>query len=105
MLVFFFFSSRRRHTRYWRDWSSDVCSSDLGEMALAARGERSAAANGAVMRCAPVALRFRREPDRLVHASLDSARVTHAEARASWGTVAVNQAIVHLLNGGVIADV
>src|SRR5438445_13252670 len=26
----FFFSSRRRHTIYWRDWSSDVCSSDLG---------------------------------------------------------------------------
>src|SRR5215208_7267131 len=29
MLVFFFFSSRRRHTRWPRDWSSDVCSSDL----------------------------------------------------------------------------
>src|SRR5208337_4174200 len=29
--VFFFFSSRRRHTRYIGDWSSDVCSSDLGE--------------------------------------------------------------------------
>src|SRR5690349_17378595 len=28
--VFFFFSSRRRHTRSLRDWSSDVCSSDLG---------------------------------------------------------------------------
>src|SRR2546422_3621759 len=28
---FFFFSSRRRHTRCSRDWSSDVCSSDLGE--------------------------------------------------------------------------
>src|SRR6266513_5629465 len=27
----FFFSSRRRHTRSKRDWSSDVCSSDLGE--------------------------------------------------------------------------
>src|SRR2546421_1887201 len=27
--VFFFFSSRRRHTRSDRDWSSDVCSSDL----------------------------------------------------------------------------
>src|SRR5439155_17284487 len=26
----FFFSSRRRHTRWPRDWSSDVCSSDLG---------------------------------------------------------------------------
>src|SRR5882757_10756805 len=29
LFCFFFFSSRRRHTRYWRDWSSDVCSSDL----------------------------------------------------------------------------
>src|SRR3712207_8248294 len=29
----FFFASRRRHTRYWRDWSSDVCSSDLEETA------------------------------------------------------------------------
>src|SRR6266496_5735157 len=28
-MVFFFFSSRRRHTRSLRDWSSDVCSSDL----------------------------------------------------------------------------
>src|SRR5690606_41029658 len=26
-----FFSSRRRHTRFSRDWSSDVCSSDLGD--------------------------------------------------------------------------
>src|SRR3712207_486351 len=30
--MLFFFSSRRRHTRYWRDWSSDVCSSDLDEL-------------------------------------------------------------------------
>src|SRR5256884_4721141 len=28
-IVIFFFSSRRRHTRCSRDWSSDVCSSDL----------------------------------------------------------------------------
>src|SRR5438309_8801531 len=28
---FFFFSSRRRHTRWNCDWSSDVCSSDLGQ--------------------------------------------------------------------------
>src|SRR5690625_7100505 len=28
--LIFFFSSRRRHTRWPRDWSSDVCSSDLG---------------------------------------------------------------------------
>src|SRR5690606_40794407 len=30
--LFFFFSSRRRHTRFSRDWSSDVCSSDLSEL-------------------------------------------------------------------------
>src|SRR6266480_7143166 len=30
---FFFFSSRRRHTRLTCDWSSDVCSSDLGNWA------------------------------------------------------------------------
>src|SRR5688572_20777215 len=31
-LVLFFFSSRRRHTRFDCDWSSDVCSSDLGAL-------------------------------------------------------------------------
>src|SRR3712207_7344400 len=58
--VFFFFSSRRRHTRYWRDWSSDVCSSDLnGERfetyALPApRGEGAVIVNGAAAhRCRP----------------------------------------------------
>src|SRR3989449_7583071 len=37
MLVFFFFSSRRRHTRCSRDWSSDVCSSDLAARSRAVR--------------------------------------------------------------------
>src|SRR5699024_484033 len=32
LFFFFFFSSRRRHTRSKRDWSSDVCSSDLKYM-------------------------------------------------------------------------
>src|SRR5207245_4845890 len=31
---FFFFSSSRRHTRCYRDWSSDVCSSDLKDVWL-----------------------------------------------------------------------
>src|SRR5690606_39950342 len=45
VLYMFFFSSRRRHTRFSRDWSSDVCSSDLGlAHALAAvEGELRAA--------------------------------------------------------------
>src|SRR5256886_17049772 len=34
MLCFFFFSSRRRHTRFDCDWSSDVCSSDLVSVAI-----------------------------------------------------------------------
>src|SRR5690625_6645788 len=33
--MFFFFSSRRRHTRWPRDWSSDVCSSDLMAISVA----------------------------------------------------------------------
>src|SRR5262245_64176532 len=36
---FFFFSSRRRHTRCLSDWSSDVCSSDLGRPGARARGD------------------------------------------------------------------
>src|SRR2546429_9120444 len=36
-MLLFFFSSRRRHTRCSRDWSSDVCSSDLLRMALGAQ--------------------------------------------------------------------
>src|ERR1022692_4423336 len=37
--VFFFFSSRRRHTRLQGDWSSEVCSSDLLKRALRKPGE------------------------------------------------------------------
>src|SRR3712207_5953386 len=40
LCIFFFFSSRRRHTRYWRDWSSDVCSSDLSLKKLVARAKK-----------------------------------------------------------------
>src|SRR5690606_40179136 len=38
-IMFFFFSSRRRHTRFSRDWSSDVCSSDLTAIVPAATAE------------------------------------------------------------------
>src|SRR5688500_19821810 len=34
LVLFFFFSSRRRHTRLQGDWSSDVCSSDLHRLAV-----------------------------------------------------------------------
>src|SRR2546422_1616340 len=42
--MFFFFSSRRRHTRCSRDWSSDVCSSDLARLGAARERAGRAAA-------------------------------------------------------------
>src|SRR5882762_10940600 len=41
--VFFFFSSRRRHTRFKCDWSSDVCSSDLEVQRIKGEGDYDAA--------------------------------------------------------------
>lgn len=63
------------------------------------------AGNGTVMRCAPRALRFRSDPGRLIQASRDTARMTHADPRATWGAVALNQAIVHLLDDNAIDDI
>jgi ADP-ribosyl-[dinitrogen reductase] hydrolase len=65
----------------------------------------AAAGNGSVMRCAPVALRYRHDPEALRKASIDSARVTHADSRCTWAAVALNQAIVHLLNGWALDSV
>src|SRR5438045_2292705 len=39
--LFFFFSSRRRHTRCLSDWSSDVCSSDVPELVAPERRQRA----------------------------------------------------------------
>src|SRR5256885_376985 len=51
VLAFFFFSSRRRHTRLQGDWSSDVCSSDLPAAAacLRAAGGSTGPAAGACL--------------------------------------------------------
>src|SRR2546429_934754 len=45
LFYFFFFSSRRRHTRCSRDWSSDVCSSDLFQDYLKYYGKTDLASN------------------------------------------------------------
>ncbi len=75
---------------------------EAGEAVQREAGAKGAAGNGTVMRCAPVGMRFRRDPRGLVRASVDSARITHADPRCTWGAVAVNQAIAHLLDGGDI---
>src|SRR3712207_7659290 len=60
-MFFFFFSSRRRHTRYWRDWSSDVCSSDLAAILAGLDAELAGQVGGiAYARVAVVALGYRR---------------------------------------------
>lgn len=77
---------------------------EAGE-AMQAESRVGVAGNGSVMRVAPVALRFRSSPERLVRAALDTSRITHADPRATWGCVAVCQGIAHLLGGGDIGGV
>jgi ADP-ribosyl-[dinitrogen reductase] hydrolase len=72
---------------------------------LQARTPDGVAGNGSVMRCAPVALRFRSSPGDLVRYALDTSRITHADPRATWSCVAVCQALAFLLNGGPIGEV
>ena len=71
-----------------------------GQTTLDALGARSTASNGSLMRCAPVAVRYADDPERLRRVSIDSSRVTHAEPRCVWSCVALNQGIAHLLRGG-----
>src|SRR5580700_11836012 len=63
VFVIFFFSSRRRHTRSLRDWSSDVCSSDLCGMA-------ESRANIEAL-CAAKGMRMTRSEERRVGKSVD----------------------------------
>ncbi len=58
-----------------------------------------AAANGAVMRCIPVALRYHDSVDELVRVSTQQAAITHADERCTWGAAAVNLAARELLHG------
>src|SRR5439155_9457488 len=55
VFLFFFFSSRRRHTRWPRDWSSDVCSSDLLQLTLS-QSDRTVVAGSRVTLTAEIKL-------------------------------------------------
>ncbi len=72
---------------------------EAGEQAHLNRGPRDSAGNGAIMRCAPIAMRFRRNPDRLRDISIDASRITHANPLCTWASVAVDRAIAALLDG------
>lgn len=75
---------------------------ECGKQTHLDRGPRNSAGNGAIMRCAPVAMRFRRKPDRLRTVAIDVARITHANPLCTWSSVAVDQAVAALLNGETI---
>ena len=72
---------------------------------MTAETPQKLAGNGSVMRCAPVALRFRHDRALLREVSIDSARMTHPDPMATWGAVALNQAIAWLLDGGSLDGV
>ena len=72
---------------------------EAGAQALVGAAGRGAG-NGSVMRCAPVALRYHSDVEHLRAVSIDTSRITHADPRCTAGSVAVNQAIAHLLHGG-----
>src|SRR5207249_8160878 len=64
---FFFFSSRRRHTRSKRDWSSDVCSSDLVPNGVAFRdGALYVAETGRILRYDSIETRLQHPPKPVV---------------------------------------
>src|SRR2546426_5576160 len=88
---FFFFSSRRRHTRLQGDWSSDVCSSDLRVLEVAAE-----AAAGARVR---VGIR----PEDVTLTVADGARVASSARNALDGTVTRVSASTHATH--VLVDV
>src|SRR6266496_5964361 len=70
LCFFFFFSSRRRHTRSLRDWSSDLCSSDLRRLHRQSRHSLPAASQ---------ATRIRR-----LHRQRSEERGVGTECRSRW---------------------
>jgi ADP-ribosyl-[dinitrogen reductase] hydrolase len=104
---------------WWESGPKDIGNATRAALAKIQRGARwdrageelqtetpdGVAGNGSVMRIAPVPLRFRSSPARMVQAAIDTSRVTHADPRATWGCVAVAQGIAHLLDGGDVDGV
>src|SRR5688572_31698019 len=76
---FFFFSSRRRHTRFDCDWSSDVCSSDLAAVAVRMSARSRSARRGRERGRAAVAADRARRPG-----ARSEERRVGKECRSRW---------------------
>ena len=64
------------------------------------RGSPETQPNGALMRCAPVALRHALEPQTLIEQTAATCAVTHFAPGAQWSCILVNAAIAMLVRGG-----
>jgi ADP-ribosyl-[dinitrogen reductase] hydrolase len=71
---------------------------EAGQEVWEASPEGSNAGNGSVMRCAPYAIAYADDPDRLQGVSRDSSRITHADPRCTYGCAALNLTIAGLLH-------
>src|SRR2546422_2138752 len=102
--LFFFFSSRRRHTRCSRDWSSDVCSSDLVTRPLTLAGPGLVASRSARVSGASWARTVATAPERggattsssYTPATASSARTTNRAVRSEEHTSEL-QSRLHLV--------
>src|SRR5215472_14701573 len=97
LIGFFFFSSRRRHTRCLSDWSSDVCSSDLAAAEPVGQGAQAGTEGGALM--ADEVLYERRGRVALVTLN----RPDYANAQNSAMTYALDAAFARAVNDDEVA--
>src|SRR5437867_2548854 len=100
-LFIFFFSSRRRHTRSYGDWSSDVCSSDLrlARHPLAGSHPAGAGRGHAVVRRSPRALLHRQDRD--VQRRADPVPRRHHRRRPDHRALAAHHQAGHGDPGGL----
>ena len=84
-------------TEALRRISDGVPPVEAAERARAAKPPGRKATNGSVMRCAPIAIAYRDDPEELRRVSRDSSRVTHADPRCVHGCAALNLTIAYAL--------
>src|SRR5437016_5781137 len=105
--MFFFFSSRRRHTRLVSDWSSDVCSSDLGiGGAFGAREDLSMQAHACLLALKtgrPVKISYSRTESFVGHVHRHPGRLAYEHGANRDGRLAYVRARI-VLDGGAYAS-
>src|SRR5690606_40277319 len=104
--VFFFFSSRRRHTRFSRDWSSDVCSSDLASSRLKDRITEERAKGATVILTSHVMSELEELADEVLFLLEGSVRFrgTIESIRDRTGERKLERAVARLMQDGAEVD-